>query len=304
MNHRPYLIGLVICLLCVCAQLAEAKGGHNYVVWTKKPIHRTGLYTSHNYFVAHGVSVNGSALYYFGDVDNEGVAFNGGFNVNNLSLGGGLQFAYNLPAGNHCNLRFGFLGGTLRGNNELKFSTLKEPRDDYRKFQSILLEPSFGVQYYPFSNAGFYLYGGVAMTASIINNYEFYYYKRVTGKSDKVRTLLQGKTFGLLPMVQLGLGYSWRLTDSWSMSAEMMIQEGLVDTHYFNLDGWPMAGGQNKDGAELGGTSLTYVNRYGQQSLHWNDGWFQIGLTVTYHWRNCEHCRLLNNYHHVRMKHR
>ena len=52
-------------------------------MWTKKTSRQTGLYTTKNYFVSHGVGVTASAMYYFGDVDNEGVAFNGGFNLDN-----------------------------------------------------------------------------------------------------------------------------------------------------------------------------------------------------------------------------
>ena len=301
MKNRVLLIPIFAAIMLMMAPYIEAKQGHDNIVWTKRPGSRTGLYTAQNYFVSNGVSISAFGMYYFGDVDNEGVAFNGGFNLNNLSLGGGLNFAYQMPAGNHCNLRFSLLGGTLRANNELKFNSLPEPRDDYRRFNAIVAQPAFGVQYYPFSNAGLYLYGGVAITASIITNYEFYYYKRVG--SQKERTLLQGKTYGILPMVQLGLGYSWRLSSSWSLSLEFMVQEGLLDQHYLNLDAYPMAAGQNSDGVELGGTGLTYINRYGKETLHWNDGWFQLGLTLTYHWRNCETCRL-NTYQRVKMRRR
>ncbi len=287
--------------MLMMAPYIEAKQGHDNIVWGRRPGSRTGLYTTQNYFVSNGVSISAFGMYYFGDVDNEGVAFNGGFNLNNLSLGGGLNFAYQMPAGNHCNLRFSLLAGTIRGNNELKFNSLAEPRDDYRRFNAIVAQPAFGVQYYPFSNAGLFLYGGIGLSASIITNYQFYYYKHVG--NHKERTLIEGKAFGILPMVQLGLGYSWRLNAAWSLSVELMIQEGLIDQHYLNLDAWPMASGQNSDGVELGGTTMTYINRYGQESLHWNDGWFQLGLTLTYHWRNCETCRL-NHYHRVKMRRR
>lgn len=301
MKNRSLFIPIFTAIILMMAPYIEAKQGHDNIVWTKRPGSRTGLYTTQNYFVSNGVSISAFGMYYFGDVDNEGLAFHGGFNLNNLSLGGGLNFCYQMPAGNHCNLRFSLLGGTIRGNNELKFNSLPEPRDDYRRFNAIVAQPAFGVQYYPFSNAGLYLYGGVAITASIITNYEFYYYKRVG--SQKERTLLQGKTYGILPMVQLGLGYSWRLSASWSLSLEFMVQEGLLDQHYLNLDAWPMASGQNSDGVELGGSGLTYIDRYGKETLHWNDGWFQLGLTLTYQWRNCETCRL-NTYHRVKMRRR
>ena len=300
MSKRTHILLIFLGVLLLTSPLAAVGKEKNRVVWTKKPNSSTGLYTSKNYFVSHGVGGNVSALYYFGDVDNEGLAFHGGFNVHNLSIGGGLSFFYNLPISNHCNLRFSLLGGTIHGNNELKFSKLNPPRDDYRKFNAVLVQPAVGVQYYPFSNAGFYLYGGVAVAGSIITNYEFYYYP----KKDAERKLLKGKTFGILPMVQLAIGYTWRLTNSWSMGLEVMIQEGLIDTHYMNLDAFPLAKSQNSDGVELGNSFGKWTDRYGKEHIHWNDGWFQVGLTVTYHWRNCEHCRIINNYSRIKPKRR
>ena len=300
MNKRAYIL-LILGVLLLISPLAKAAYRDRYrVVWTKNPSNKTGLYTTKNYFVSHGVGLNVSAMYYFGDVDNEGVAFNGGFNMHNLSLGGGFSFFYNLPAGNHCNLRFTLMGGTLRGNNELKFNSLALPRDDYRKFHAILIQPAFGVQYYPFSNTGFYLYGGVAISASIIDNYEFYYYPHASTE----RRLLKGNTYGILPMIQLALGYSFKLTPSWSLSLELMIQEGVIDTHYMNLDAWPLAKSQNSDNIELGNSFGKWTDRYGKEHIHWNDGWFQFGITITYHWRNCEHCRILDNYDNIRARRR
>ena len=300
MNGRSHLSILLIVALLTIPSLAMGKSIFDKrKVWGKNPSREYGLYTVKNYFVSHGVNLNASALYYFGDADNEGLAFNGGFNINNLSLGGGLQFAYNMPAGNHCNIRFGLMGGTLRGNNELKFTSLTPPRDDFRKFSSAIIQPAVGVQYYPFIRAGFYLYGGLAVTGSIIYDYQFYYNQRQPDGSHE-RKLLQGKTFGLLPMVQLGIGYSWRLTDSWILSAEIMVQEGLIDTHYLNLDAWPLAKSQNSDQVELGNSFGKWTDRYGKEHIHWNDGWFQIGITVTYQWSNCEHCRILNNYQNIK----
>ncbi|MBQ3716816.1 MAG: hypothetical protein II901_00295 [Paludibacteraceae bacterium] len=274
------------------------------VVWTKKPNSRTGLYTTKNYFVSHGVSLGVNAMYYFGDVDNEGVAFHGGFNENNLSYGGSLVFGYTMPAGNHCNIRYSLMGGTLRGNNKAKFDALPDPRDDYRKFNSILILPSVGVEYYPFSNAGFYIYGGLAVAVSIITNYEFYAYRKVDASGIRQRTKLEGKTFGILPMVQVGIGYSWRLTQSWTMSAEIMLNEGLIDTHYMNLDAFPLAGSQSSDGQPLGNSFGKWTDKNGNEHIHWNDGWFQVGITVSYRWRNCESCRILNNYSNIRARRR
>jgi hypothetical protein len=88
------------------------------------------------------------------------------------------------------------------------------------------------------------------------------------------------------------------------MGAEIMIQEGLIDTHYMNLDAFPLAPSQNSDGVALGNSFGKWTDRYGKEHIHWNDGWFQVGLTVTYHWRNCEHCRILNNYSRIKARRR
>lgn len=301
MNNRSQITLLLAIAFLVMPLVAMAQEyAPKRVLWRSKPGSSTGLYTTHNYFVSHGVSLNASALYYFGDVDNEGVAFSGGFNKENLSYGGGLQFAYNLPAGNHCNIRFGLMGGMLRGNNKVKLDNLEVPRDDYRKFQSFFIQPAVGVQYYPFSQAGFYIYGGLAATFSIITNFEFWYYQQHVRQPEP----LTGKTYGLLPMVQLAIGYSWRLSDSWTMSAELMVQEGLIDTQYMNLDAFPLDPSQNSKGVALGNSFGKWTDRYGKEHIHWNDGWFQLGITVSYHWRNCEHCRVLNSYQNIRMKRR
>jgi len=123
---------------------------------------------------------------------------------------------------------------------------------------------------------------------------------RHPGTSTKTREAVTGKTYGILPMIQLGLGYSWRLADSWTMSAEVMVNEGLVDTHYMNLDAWPLASSQNSVGVELGGSFGKWMDSDGNLHIRWNDGWFQVGISVTYHWSNCEHCRLINNYQNIK----
>lgn len=300
MKRQLHIAFIILFALQVLAPSAWALNPHEKkrVVWSQRPSNKSGLFTTKNFFVSHGVSLNANAMYYFGDVDNEGVAFNGGFNINNLSYGGSLVFGYIMPASAHCNLRYTLMGGTIHGNNESKFAKLPEPRDDYRSFKAVLIQPAFGVEIYPFSRAGFYLYAGVSVTASIITNYQFYYHVSVPG--GKERRKVEGSTFGILPMAAVGLGYSFRLSESWALSVEFLIHEGLIDQHYMNLDGFPMAASQNSDNVEIGGTSLTYINRYGKKTIHWNDGWFQLGLTISYRWNNCEHCRILDNYYNIR----
>lgn len=292
MHRHSVIVLFFIGLMLMAAPFLQAREYQPRVVWTKKPNQRTGLYTTTSYFVSHGFGLSANFMYYFGDVDNESIAFHGGWNNNNIGGTGGLCFHYNLPISNHVNLRFEALAGVLRANNKTKFDNLPEPRDDYRKFFSYIVQPSVSVQYYPFSNAGFYIRGGLAFTVSIIDKYEFYYYGRLDGERENTRHRIEGKATGFLPMVQLGIGYSWSLTPSWTLSAEIGVQEGLIDTYYMNLDAFPMDGAQNSDGVTLGRPFGKWTDRYGKEHIHWNDGWFQAGITITYQWRNCEVCRL------------
>lgn len=294
MRHRLFIIfilcGLALSPLSVRAQRYEKEVKNPRIMWTKQPNSGSGLYTTRNYFVAPGVSLSGFANYYYGDVDNVGVPFNGGFNVKNLK--GGAALSYQHPISNHCNLRVGILGGMLGGDNTKTLNALRPDssglkRDDYKKFQSIVIQPSVGVQYYPFSQIGFYLYGGIGVSASIITSFDFIRYNDKGPSTEHVK----GSTFGILPMVQLGLGYSWMLSTSWSLSAEIMVQQGLCDEYYANLDAYPLAASQSSDGAVYGTGGL---KRKGGHK--WSDGWFQVGITVTYQWRNCETCRTINNY--------
>ena len=71
MSKRTHILLIFLGVLLLTSPLAAVGKEKNRVVWTKKPNSSTGLYTSKNYFVSHGVGGNVSALYYFGDVDNE-----------------------------------------------------------------------------------------------------------------------------------------------------------------------------------------------------------------------------------------
>ena len=277
---RQTIIGLLIlgglCAMATSgwAQNVEKESKPTRIIWTKRPNRHTGLFTTRNRFVAPGVSINGAAFYYFGDVDNVGVAFNGGFNRHNV--GGGLTLSYQLPISNHCNVRVGLQGGKLGGNSAEKLAAIG--RSDYRKFSSVVMQPSAGVQYYPFSGAGFYLYGGLGLAVSYITNFLF-----VAGDNT---TRSGAGAICVLPMVHLGLGYTWMLSTSWSLGVECLVNVGLCDTYYSNLDAWPLAASQSREGIATG---------LGKKN-DWNDGFFQFGITLIYQWRNCESCGILNNY--------
>ena len=217
------------------------------------------IYSQRNYFISKGINISANALYYFGDADNGSAVFSEGLKWDNLSIGGGIAIGYTMPVSRHCNLRYTLLGGALHGNNEADFR--RRGRTDFRRFRSVLLQPAFGVEIYPCPRAGFYLYGGVAVTGSLI-------------------TKVEENTYAFLPMVQVGLGYSWRLGESWALSIELMLNEGLVDRPHMNLDGYP----------------TTAPSQSNKNTIRWNDGWYQLGLTASYRLNPCKKCRILNNY--------
>ncbi len=230
-------------------------------VWGKKISRQTGLYTVQNRNVASGVCLNLNAMYYYGDVDMLDQAFVHGFQPQNLSVGGGLHFGYLRPLGRFCNWRFTLGAGLLHGNDSSRYN-IQESGEKIPvgkgKFSSVFGEAAAGVEFYPFPRAGFYIYAGIGLAVSFID-YDFY-------KTD----IPQGNTVSVLPMLPLEIGYNFYLGRSVFLGVSVSVHQGLMDLGHANLDAWP-----------LESTSV----------FQWGDGYFQIGLSLSYRWRNCEVCR-------------
>lgn len=265
MKSRRLFLGLLIVGSMVFPAVTHAANpsqrDKKEVVWTKKANKRTGLYTKQNSAIANGLTLSFNALYYYGDVDLNGIAMNRGFQTQNVTFGGTAAFAYTMLAGKHTNWRFAISAGALKGDNSHAYP------DHYRKFNSVFGEASVGVEWYPFSQAGFYLYGGIALTYSHIK-YDFMSAK--------------GNANSILPMIPLEIGYDFKLGRSWGLKINVAAHQGLLDTPHCNLDAYPMESLQNQNGVSFG--------RGGGNK--WADGFFQIGLSLTYRWHNCEACRL------------
>ena len=273
--NRKHIVFLVLFGLFVGALSGYAAPRRN--TWNKHASRRTGLYASQNQLVTQGISINISGLYYFGDAENTGFVFNGGLNPKNFAVGGALRAAYTYPMGSYCNLRPSLSLGVLDGNNEAKFKSLG--RNDFRSFHSWFILPSVGVEVYPFKWAGFYLYGGLGLSITIIDKFKF----QNILVNDEYKTI-QGSTYSFLPMFQVGLGYNWNLPESWAIGIELMGNMGFIDLPYANLDAYPMAASQNKEGVAIGSTSINYKSADGVNRIHWTDGWFQFGITASYRW--------------------
>jgi len=236
---------------------------YNKPVWGKKPGQNSGLYTIRNQSVASGITLNFNAMYYYGDVDMLDQAFIHGFQPQNFSLGGSVHFGYLRPLGRHCNWRFTLGGGYLHGNDSARKETrtvggITRPAGK-GYFKNIFLEGDAGVEYYPFRRAGFYLYAGLGLAVSFIN-YDFSNYGEPANN-----------TVSVLPMLPLEIGYNFYLGGSFYLGVSVSVHQGLMDLANCNLDAWP-----------LRSTS----------KFQWGDGYFQIGLSFSYRWHNCEACRV------------
>lgn len=244
-----------------------AQSGKTIHSWRSHPNSRNGLYTTRNASVGQGITLTANALYYYGDVDMLSYAFKYGFQKQNLSLGGSVIFSYLHPLANSANWRFSLSGGYLHGNDSARYEmvTDKTTGEEIRQwigkgsFRSGFGELAAGIEWYPFSRAGFYIYAGLGLNLSVIN-YDF-------TKSNRG----EGQQVSVLPMLPIEIGYNINMTHGFFLTIMASVHQGLMDIPHSNLDAYP----------------LTKSSRF-----QWGDGYFTLGLSFSYRWQKCEPCRL------------
>lgn len=262
-----------ICLMLAVPAQAEVTGhrgnprvASNRKAWRSSPGYG-GRYSTRNSSVAQGLSLSLNALYYYGDIDMLDLAFQHGYQKQNLSLGGSATFAYLHPLANSVNCRISLGGGYLHGNDSARRYTTTDAQGlkverwiGKGSFRSGFGEAAVGFEWFPFPKAGFYIYAGLGLNVSVIH-YDF-------TKSNRG----EGVRVGLLPMLPLEIGYSIDMTHGLFLNAVVAVHQGLLDVPYCNLDAYP----------------VTKSSRF-----QWGDGYFSVGLTLAYRWNKCEPCRLL-----------
>jgi len=272
LNFWLVLFGLLLCVPAAYGDQAskaeKAQGArtaqYSKPIWGQKANRQTGLYTIRNKSVGNGFCLNVGALYYYGDVDMLDQAFVHGFQTQNLSIGGGVHFCYLHPLARFVNMRFSLGGGYLHGNDSARTETRivkgKEISASKGHFSSIFGELDAGVEFYPFPRAGFYIYAGLGLAVSYINyNFENY-------------GIEPGNTVSLLPMLPVEIGYNFYLGGSCFLGIWAACHQGLMDMGKSNLDAWPLES---------------------SAKFQWGDGYFQLGISFSYRWHNCETCRHL-----------
>ena len=239
------------------------------LVWTHHTDHR-GRYTGRYLFVAQGLNLTLSTNYYYGDIDYTGIAFKQGFQPNTFNFLGGVTFTYQYPLGDYFNFRSSLGLGALRGAVDSVY------RGYPMTFRNIYLEPAAVVDFYPFGPypyawLGFYVYVGFGANVGFIH-YDF---------GNPPGEHVVGDVVRCLPIIPFGIGWAipFGRSSGWMAHVEVGLHQGVIDTPTMNLDAYPMTKEQN--GVRDYGRSR---QESGKRTNEWADGYFQLGLTISYRW--------------------
>lgn len=273
---------LQVLLLLIPVMLWAEPYNKPNITWSKTMNSRTGRYVSKGSSMDHSVSLALDAIYYYGDVENHGLAIAGGplFADN---IGGMAKFNYHQPVSSIVKMRYSLGGGYLRGNNQVYAEKYDTPSS--RKFNSWVLNAAVGVDIFPIIDNGFYIYVGFMFNYSNVN----FFYNDIPNPAAS----MTWSNHSFLPMIPVELGYQFTLGKGWSMNVHVGVSQGLVDGDTFNLDAWPHHKVYD-DYPNIVGTKAAggYDGPNGNRTGHCFDGWFNLGVTISYSWHKCEICRL------------
>ena len=275
MGTKKHIVLLFIigALLTLASTIKAQEYRMTPVMWSHNKNYTTGLYSTVNDFNQDGLSFGAHVLYYSGDFDvTNGVPIfgkdkSGKANFTPNALTAALNVAYHQRISIHFAMRYTLSLGALRGY-----------KSDDQNFLNIFLQPAVGVECYPINHYGLMLYAGLALHGGF---FPIYHHNEIANPKATIS-----------PNVQLGIGYSWNLSNEWMVTVDLMGTYALLE---FN--------GNNKVGMDGFGKGTGYATgqntgKATQFSEH--DGYFQLGLSFTYRFSHCEHCRILNNYQRVR----
>lgn len=266
MKHKVITLFLLAAGMMPTGLLAEPSSAKKPdVVWSKNMNSGTGLYSRSRNGSSHAIFLELDAAYYYGDVENRGLAVAMGplFAEN---IGGIARIGYVMPVNSIVGIRYSLGGGMLRGNN-YKYADQFAGSDTplaYRQFESWMVNGAVGAEFYPVPNSGFYLYVGVMLNYSHIS-------------FDYNDPLYSGTNNSFLPMIPIEIGYQFHLGKGWRLNAHLGLAQGLLDTENCSLDGFPHVDGN---------ISMS------QSANRMADGWFNVGIAISYSWQRCETCRI------------
>ena len=133
------------------------------------------------------------------------------------------------------------------------------------------------MDYYPFAQfleywLGLYVFVGVGANVSIVH-YDFGNPPGPNVTGDAVRCL---------PLIPFGLGWAFPLgrATGFMLHVEASMHQGVMDTPVMNLDAYPQTKSQNG----VRDYGLSRKADTGKKTNEWYDGYFQVGLTLSYRW--------------------
>jgi hypothetical protein len=203
-----------------------------------------GLY---DYARIFNIMIAGGANYYFGDIEKEGMFSK--YATKQMKYYGQLGFSFSII--DYLAIRPNVISGKLSGE-----------RNAYA-FSSWNIEPDVLLEFYPWTVhrewGSFYIYAGAGCNFGRI---DFTYTHNNIDYSRKVSTVM--------PMMPLGAGIKFNLTENLQLGLELGYRFALMDNIDHSLDAYPF---MHEDTLIKGGGS------------QWLDGYYTFGLTFGYCWK-------------------
>jgi len=209
---------------------------------------RHGIYGEE---LSQSIMISAGANYYFGDIEKVGIFSK--YWINQINVFGQIGYEKNIYR-KILRLRINLLGGILNGK-----------KDQY-SFKTLVLEPDLLLEYFPFTITknkmcncdkkalGLYMYGGAGLSLYTVNFNT--YNKKIKYNS-------------YAPMVALGVGYRFNITQRFELGLELGYRLALLaNAADVSLDGYPFT---NDDGSIVS-----------KNASSWNDGFYTFGITAGY----------------------
>ncbi|MDR0829151.1 MAG: DUF6089 family protein [Prevotellaceae bacterium] len=203
-----------------------------------------GLY---DYSKIFAITLGGGANYYFGDIEKESLFSK--YAPKQMQYYG--QFSFSFSVMDYLTIRPNIIVDKLSGERNLY------------AFKSFNIEPDLLFEFYPWTVhrdwGGVYIYIGAGCNFGKI---DFDYTLAGVDYNRKVNTVM--------PMIPLGAGVKFNLTDNLQLGLELGYRFALMDNIDHSLDAYPFM----HDGTLMKGA--------GSQ---WLDGYYTFGLTFGYCWK-------------------
>ena len=238
---------VILCILSLVSVsiFAQIRRAHS--------VSRRGLYGQYDNAVA--ITLAGGNSYYFGDIERTWIFSSNSKYQSNYYVEG--NFAYSFYQ--YIKLRANVIHAKLSGK-----------RDSY-EFKSTVFEPSFIVEYHPFTITSpvldFYALAGIGVTFSDI-------------KGNDITYKAQRNVYLNTPVIPFGVGYKYNFKNGLQIGAEFNFIDDLMDNENHTFDGFPYT----YKGPHPNSPHQPHIEKRGLTS-RFVDMYYVLGITVGYQWQ-------------------